>query len=510
MLSTARFRRRYCWALALVLAVAVSAAAETEARLLNAVKNADVAAVRTLLARGADVNGREPDGTTPLYWAVKGNHTAVAEALIRAGADVNAVTRYGVTPLSVACLNGNPSMVELLLAAGADANTSLPGGESALMTAARTGEAAIVDLLVRHGADVNAQESTRGQTPLMWAAGEGHWRVVRTLLEAGAGLQVRSNAGWTPLLFAAREGQLKAVRALLDAGASANDSLPPNTGGPRRRPEGAPGGADDPRGLSALHLAAGSRHYELAVFLLERGADPNAAGSGWTVLHQLTWLREPGQGSNGPPPRGSGDMDSLELVRRLAAHGADLNARVTRKPNPGTTALNLIGGTPFFLAARTADAELMRLLASLGADPLLPNEDGTTPLMAAAGAGTHSPGEDAGTEPEALEAVRLALELGNDVNVIDKNGNTAMHGAAYKQLPSVVKFLAEKGADIELWNRKNSSGWTPLRIAAGVHRGMNFRFSIPTAEALREIMTAAGASTELELEPVVSGATPTK
>ena len=124
-----------------------------------------------------------------------------------------------------------------------------------------------------------------------------------------------------------------------------------------------------------------------------------------------------------------------------------MNARVTRRPNVGVTALNFIGATPFFMAARGGDAELMRLLVELGADPLLPNEDGTTPLMAAAGVGTHSPGEDAGAPPEALEAVKLALELGNDVNAVDKNGNTAMHGAAFKQLPEVVKVLAPKGRE---------------------------------------------------------------
>jgi uncharacterized protein len=147
---------------------------------------------------------------------------------------------------------------------------------------------------------------------------------------------------------------------------------------------------------------------------------------------------------------------------------------------------------------------------SRGADPLLPNEDGTTPLMAAAGAGTQSPGEDPGTEPEALEAVKLTLALGNDVNIVDEIGNTAMHGAAYKQLPSVVKFLTANGARVEVWNRKNSLGWTPLRIAVGVHRGMNFRFHIPTADALRAVMIAAGLPTTVEPEQVVSGATPTK
>lgn len=492
------------------LSLAMPAGAAAQVALIKAVKAADRPAVTSLLRAGADVNAAEADGTTALYWAALKNDIGVGAALVRAGAQVKAASRYGVTPLQVACLNGNASFVELLLKAGADADAGTPGGETALMIASRAGAADLVNLLLAHGANPDATESLRGQTALMWAAGEGHSEAIKALIERGADVGARSHAGWTSLLFAVREGQSDAVQTLLHAGADVNDALPGNTGGARRRPEGAPGGADDPRGLSALHLAVASRHYDLAALLLEKGADPNAAGPGWTALHHLTWVRKPGTGTNGPPPRGSGGLDSLELVRRLANAGADLNARVTKKPSAGTTALNFVGGTAFFLAARTADVETMRLLADLGADPTLTNEDGTTPLMAAAGAGTHSPGEDAGLEPEALEAVMLALALGNDVNVVDKNGNTAMHGAAYKQLPSVVRFLNENGARVEVWNRQNSSGWTPLRIATGVHRGMNFRFHVPTAEALRSIMTAAGVSTALEPEKVVSGATPTK
>jgi hypothetical protein len=126
--------------------------------------------------------------------------------------------------------------------------------------------------------------------------------------------------------------------------------------------------------------------------------------------------------------------------------------------------------------------------------------------MVAAGLGTRSPGEDAGTEPEVLEAVKLALALGNDINAIDNNGETAMHGAAYKQLPLVVQLLADNGAKTEIWNQKNKSGWTPLRIAAGVFRTANFRFSDPTADALRKIMTAAGVSTGLSSESEVQAA----
>jgi ankyrin repeat protein len=185
-------------------------------------------------------------------------------------------------------------------------------------------------------------------------------------------------------------------------------------------------------------------------------------------------------------------MTSIQLVEKLAKKGANLNARITRRTNGGLTRLNTVGATPFLLAARTADAELMRKLAALGADPLLPNADNSTPLIVAAGLGTRSPGEDAGTESEALEAVGVALQLGNDVNAVDNNGETAMHGAAYKNLPAVVQLLADKGAKIEIWNQKNKFGWTPLWIADG-HRFGNFKPSPDTIAVFRRIMTAAGA-----------------
>jgi uncharacterized protein len=153
--------------------------------------------------------------------------------------------------------------------------------------------------------------------------------------------------------------------------------------------------------------------------------------------------------------------------------------------------LNEIGATPYLLAALTADAELMRTLAASGANPLLPNADNSTPLMAAAGLATRSPGEDAGTESEVLEAVQVALTLGADINAIDNNGETAMHAAAYKNLPKVVKFLAARGARIELWNRTDKFGWTPLAIAVGYRFG-NFKPSPETEAAVREVMIAAG------------------
>ena len=461
------------------------------------------------------------DGSTALHRAVERNDVAMVDRLIRAGADVKLANRYSVTPLSLACVNGSAPIVDLLLKAGADPNAALPGGETALMTAARTGNPDVVNALIARGADVNAKETTYGQTPLMWAAGEGHAEAIKALVAHGADLKAREKGGWSAFLFAVREGQMDAARTFLQLGVDVNEALIPPAGGRGRGryqgqvvagdpPERGRGPATPPGGASALVLAVGSQHYELASFLLDKGADPNYAAQGWTALHSITWLRKPGQASNRPAPKGSGNIDSLEMVRKLVAHGANLNPKVTRRPQSGTTALNFIGGTPFFLAARTGDAPLMRLLVELGADPLAPNEDGTTPLMAAAGAGTQSPGEDAGTEAECLEAVKVALALGNDPNVVDKNSNTVMHGAAYKQMPSVVKYLGEHGAKVEVWNRKNSSGWTPLRIAVGVHRGMNFRFHEPTADALRELMVAARVSTEVEPEAVISGGTPTK
>jgi ankyrin repeat protein len=268
-----------------------------------------------------------------------------------------------------------------------------------------------------------------------------------------------------------------------------NDSLPVRT----RRPQGAAQAAQSPVpaevGLNAFLLAAGSAHYELAALLLDRGADPNAAPQGYTALHQVSWVRKAGiAGSNNPAPQGSGSMDSLTFVRKLVSKGAVLNARVTKRPNMGVTTLNSIGATPFLLAARTADAPLMKVLAELGADPRLTNEDGSTPLMVAAGLGTNAPGEDPGTEPEVLEAVTLALSLGNEIDAVDKNGETAMHGAAYKHVPSVVKFLADKGARMDVWNRPNKSGYTPLTIAEGIKRGMNIVSSAPTAAAIRQVM----------------------
>ncbi len=462
-----------------------------EAHLLDAVRAGDQATVRMLIQDGADVYADEADGTTPLHWAAYRSDLEIVELLLGAGASAIAANRYGVQPISLAAVAGNAAIIELLLAAGADPNTVQGEGETVLMTAARTGKVEAVEVLLEHGAYVNAIEQWRGQTALMWAAAEGHVGVIPMLLDHDADLHARSLTGYSALLFAAREGQIDVVEALLDAGADLNESLP--VGQARQDAAGSSAEAA-PTGINVFLIAAANAHYELAAVLLDRGVDPNAAPRGWTALHQLTWVRKAGiAGSNNPSPAGSGNMTSFDFARKLVAHGADVNALVTQRPPAGITRLNSNGGTAFLLAARTADAEFMRLLVELGADPLLANADNSTPLMVAAGLGTASPGEDPGTEPEVREAVALALELGGDLNAVDDNGETVMHGAAYKHFPSVVTLLAEAGADIDVWNQENERGWTPLDIVeGGIHIGMNILSSPPTAAAIREVLAQAG------------------
>jgi uncharacterized protein len=467
------------------IVLAASAPAGPATALADAAERSDRSAVRALLKQRADVNAPQADGMTALHWAVYHDDGVVAGELVRAGANPRAANRYGVTPLSLACTNGNSAIVELLLAAGADANAALPGGETPLMTASRTGALAVVKTLLSRGAAVDAKDDRRGQTALMWAAAEGHAEVVRALIDAGADFRLRLPSGFTPLLFAVREGHADVVRALLPAGVDVNE--PVSTEGRRR----GYGGRLPPAGASPLLIAVTNAHFELAAQLLDAGADPNADLPGYTVLHALTAVRKPGVGDNDPAPEGSGRMSSIELLKKLAARGANLNARMTKRPNLNNTRLNEMGATPFMLAALTADGELMKALAALGADPRLRNADNSTPLMAAAGLATRSPGEDAGTEKEVLEAVQIALELGADVNAIDDNGETAMHAAAYKNLPEVVRFLASRGARIEVWNRANKFGWTPLAIAAGYRFG-NFKPSAVTEAAVRDVMIAAG------------------
>jgi uncharacterized protein len=445
-----------------IAAFTLSVAATADQRLIQAVRNRDVQSVRTLLKERADVNAPQGDGATPLHWAANVDDLTIADLLIRAGARVNAADDDGTTPLHLACTNRSAPMVERLLAAGANANATLLDGETVLMTCARAGDAVAVKALLVHGADVNAKETAHDQTALMWAAAQSHPDVVQTLVEARADIRARSltypqtvvgeqtqraareelnysvlRGGSTPLLFTARVGDAESARVLLAAGADPNDVLPDGT--------------------SALVLAAHSGHGNVATLLVDKGADPNAFGTGYTALHAAV-LRS-----------------DVTLVKALLTHKANPNIRMT-KGTPvrrDTTDFNLpatlIGSTPYLLAARFLEPEIMRALAAGGADVSLTMQNGATPLMLAAGNGSSTNASRRGiavidfgkVEPESrvLEAVTAAVSLGADVNAANQAGDTALHSAASQGYDTVVQFLADHGAQL---NVKNKRGLTPL------------------------------------------------
>jgi ankyrin repeat protein len=347
-------------------------------------------------------------------------------------------------------------------------------------------------MLLGRRANPNARERL-GQTALMWAAAEGHTAIVRALIAAGADLNAKTESGFTPLFFAVREGRLETVRAFLAAGADAHAMMqrPQDEAGPRP----ATGGRTSP-----LLLAVQNAHFELAIALIDAGADPNDRRTGFAPLHVLPGVRKPdsSDGSDGAAPIGAGRLSSLEFVREIVRRGANVNDRLPPgSPRMPATSSQLAtsGATPMLFAADRSDVPLMRLLLELGADPLLPNVNNTTPLMAAAGLGTKEGHEEAGEENEALEAVEMLLERGADVNGVDNNGDTAMHGAAANNYPRVVNLLANRGADPGIWSKPNESGRTPLYIAEG-YVGVELRPDPPTIAAVTKLMLAAGLSLE--------------
>ncbi len=462
---------------AFLLSVANGAAQDI--RLVEAAKNRESDAVQKLLTLKVDVNARQPDGVTPLHWVVQWDDLELVNRLLRAGAAVNVASDYGVTPLSLACTNRNAAIAEALLKAGATPNAASPvTGETPLMIASRTGAVEIVRMLLDRAAAVDTKEQHRGQTALMWAAAEGHTGIVGILIERGADVRAASNTGFTPLLFAARTGDLQLVRSLLAAGASVNEAA-----------------AD---GTTALVIATVRGHTGLARFLLEKGADPNK-GPGFTPLHwaggmwgssgidNVSTLRA--ENTEWTPLEGLRGPAKYDVVKLLLEHGADPNARAKGNPpqygaGPARGGI-LAGATPFFVAARAGEATIMRLLVAAGADPRLPNGQGTTPLMVAAGLGVrgyHSVGER-----DALEAAKLCVELGNDVNAVDSLGETALHGTAYRGLSgsdTIIQLLVQNGARL---NVKDAFGWTPLAIAEGIYFGGSDTRSDKMAELFRKL-----------------------
>ena len=508
-------------------AVALSAAGSP---LIDAVKKQDAQAVRALLKQKANVNAAEADGFTALHWAAQRDDVQLVELLLAAGANAKAANRYKVTPLYLAAMNGNAVMMERLLKAGADPDATAEEGQTMLMTTALAGRPEAVRLLLTRGEAVDATEPYKGQTALMWAAAEGNTAAVDVLLEAGADLKLKSNGGFTPLLFAVRNAHIDTAVTLLKRGANVNDAAPD--------------------GSSALSMATVNAFFELASVLLDHGANPNLPDPRGSPLHAVAWLRKPGAdgaaGVGNTPvgtPQQTGKVTAIQLARKLLEKGANPNTRVEwtepRFGKEGGTArnppnirlgrhlLSYNGATPFYVAAKNGDAPLMRLLVEFKADPKIPTRTGITPLMVAAGLDTwegETPGPFTGvTEAERLEAVKLTVELGNDINAranfgdypmegdvaytllyyphnIDKlvdlgvgdprwNGSTPLIGAIMSGQPSIVQYLVDLGADV---NVKTTLGWTPLQVAEGVFC-CNAKKEFPAAAAI--IRTAMGGST---------------
>jgi ankyrin repeat protein len=471
--------------IALFLSVAWSGTATAQgSRLADLARWQDRAGVRALVASGTDVNIAHADGATALHWAAHWDDVEMAALLLRAGARIDSTNDFGVTPLLLASGNGRPAMIALLLEAGADPNLVAASGEVALMAAARTGNLAVVDALLDRGADANYRAAGHGQSALMWAISEGHSHVARRLVERGADVQARSTGGYTPLLFAARAGDIESARMLVAAGADVNDKTPDQT--------------------SALLIAVVRGHTALAIELLDRGADPNASALGYTALHWASgsWETEL-TGPNGIDAQGTEEwralagvpQDRLELIQALLARGADPNARLIKTPpRVGYSQLAVEhrvvgvnpypGATPFLLAAMAGDVAAMRVLAENGADPRLAANDGTTPLMVAAGLGRYL-AESRVTEAGALATVKLALELGGEINGVNDSGNAALHGAAHTKANTIIRFLAENGADLNLRNKR---GQTPLTIADTVRAGSaTVTQKTPTGDLLRSL-----------------------
>ena len=473
-------------ALVSLLLTSSFAATDNDVRLADAAEGKDTATVRSLLKKRVDVNASQPDGATALAWAVHWDDLETADLLIAAGANVNAANDYGVTPLSLACTNRNAAMVEKLLKAKANPNIAQLTGETPLMACARTGNADAVKSLLAHGANVNAKESRQGQTALMWAVAEKHPDVVPALIENKADVSARSKSGFTPLLFAARQGDQESADLLLAAGADVNESTPQDG--------------------NALVVAAASGREALAIHLLEKGANPNAAdGSGITAMHYAVYKGMTELSGIHPDPYQTFlyRPNMVELVKALLAHGANPNVRLGQAP-PHLTLLykprlRLAGATPFLLAAATADANLMNILAKGGADAQLGTNEKSTPLMVAAGLGQERDRSEQENK-DGLEAVKLALQLGNDVNAGGERGMTALDGAAQNGADSIVQFLADNGANL---NQQDLCGQTALSIAESdpkqlVDRSDRFRVHKSTATLLRKL----GADPDPKVTPV--------
>jgi uncharacterized protein len=440
-------------ALTALLAGSLMAADGVRPSVVDAVRTGDKTALKALIQKKVDVSAPDADGSTALHWASYRDDLESADLLIRAGAKVNAANDLGVTPLWPASENGSAAMVQRLLAAGANPNAALLSGETTLMVGARSGYPEVVKALLSKDANVNAH-GPRGQTALMWAVAQKHPDVVTVLLAHNADVKLKSevwtdvmavpphgylpynkavpHGGETALMFAARVGDLESAKLLVAAGANVNDA--------------------DAWGVSATTLAAHSGFTDVVLFLLDKGADASATGAGFSALHEAIMRRDE------------------KMVAALLEHGADANfplktwTPTRRSSDDWNFEPMIVGASPYWLAARFTEPNVMRLLVKHGADPKFvlhsdyvaeqgfgqaPRKEIATALMAATGIIRVKPWVElpaAEREAATLETVKLAVELGADLNVANTDGRTALDGAKASRYDSVVAYLTEKGA----------------------------------------------------------------
>jgi uncharacterized protein len=462
-----RFRQLFGIGLVALTVVAVVRAAEPDRRLVDAARKGNTATVRSLLKEKAAINTPASDGTTALHWVVRADDMETAQLMLKAGADVKVADRYGITALKLAAENGNATMIEVLIKAGADANAALPDGETALMTASRTGKPEAVKMLLSRGAKPNAKESRFGETALMWAAAHNNAAAIRVLAANGANLNDKSNlttfpefkfitsgmvttslpkGGWTAVMYAARQGAMDSARALAEAGADLN--------------------LTDPDGTTATIVAIINAHFDLAAMLADKGADLNLADtSGMTALYAAVDMHTLGPMLSRPGPKVTDELDAAALVPILIKRGANPNLRlkkpiIGRHHDSGDASMGE-GTTPLMRAAKSVDLPVIKALLAGGADPAITQKDYSNAAMVLLGA-------RGGSEAALLEAVKLCVQHGLDVDAFNANGQTVVHLAVQKGANSIVRYLAEQGAKLDL---RNKQGRTPMDLALGVGGG---------------------------------------
>jgi ankyrin repeat protein len=486
------------------------------ASLLDAAKQGNVIAVRSLLSQRVDVDARDRDGMTALLWAVYADDREMVRLLLGAGANPGLVTGYGVTALGLAAENRDAVIVEQLLAAGANAAAET-SGETTLHIAARTGAADAAAMLIARKAVVDAREQWQSTTPLMVAAAENHPAVVKLLIDAGADVNAVAaetglfigpgdesttytqipRGGMTPMMFAARAGCGECVAMLADAGANVN--------------------YQDRARVTPLNLAVYNGHFDTAALLLDKNARAND-GSVYLVVDMRNLVADGVTADHHPVPRTGDRLDSAGLLTQLLTRGGSPDEELLKEIQARSLGFNrpnyLSGLTPLHRAAQQADRQSMQALLDFGADPNRPTETmtgsgsagGDTPLLFAIRSVGGVPSSTLGNRPgklayrsrqpgDSLEAVQALLDAGADVNAADWAGNTAIHVAALAGANDIIQLLARWGARLDV---RNDAGQSALDLVtnsgergrgrAGGARGGGNANPEATAEILRRLM----------------------